>query len=103
VVGERDEIEVNDFAWDYAPTGNVAHLARHGVSVDDVYAVLGWGPLYFRNLPGRRASHVMIGRDSHDRSLLITLLSTSEIGTWEPVTGWQSAAAHRVLEEEGRI
>lgn len=60
-------------------------------------------PLFYRNLPGRRASHVMIGRDGRGRSLYIALLAVTEVGNWFPVTGWQSALAHRLLEQEGRI
>lgn len=102
MVGERDDITVEAFAWYYGPEGNVAHLAAHDVTVEDVYSVLAGRPLYYRNLPGRRATHVMIGRDQRRRSLFVTLLATAEPGEWLPVTGWRSAVAHRILAQEGR-
>jgi hypothetical protein len=100
VVGERADIEVEGFLFDDGPHGNIQQLLTHGVHVDDVNAVLAGGPLFFSNAPGRRASHLMIGRDGRGRSLLIAIVATAEPGIWEPITGWRSAAAHRLLAQE---
>lgn len=59
MVGDSDDLEIAAFDWDDA---NVRHIARHGVTPEDAEYVLANGPLFFRNLPGRSATHVMIGR-----------------------------------------
>ena len=103
MVGEPVDIEILSFIWDYRPGGNVDHLARHDVTTEDVVAVRAGKPLFFHNLPGRAASHVMIGRDGRGRSLYVALLAAADPGVWIPITGWQSALAHGLLEEDGQI
>lgn len=102
MVGERDDIEIEGFLWDFSPGGNVEHL-HDGVSPEDVEAVLRWGPIVYRNLPGRAASHAIIGRDEQGHSLIIYIRETSIAGIWEPITGWRSALAHRLIENEERL
>jgi hypothetical protein len=105
MVGEPEAIRVEAFAWDFTATGNVRHLAGHDVRIEDVEAVLDFEPMYF-SAPSslhRRATHAMVGRDGHNRSLIIFMLETLQPGVWEPVTGWRSRLAHRLLAEEGRI
>jgi len=103
LVGERTDLVVISLLWDFAADGNVAHLARHGLQPENINAVLMNQPIFFRNVPGRRASHVMIGRDDRDRSLYVTLLAAGRPGYWAPVTGWRSALAHEILQREGLI
>jgi hypothetical protein len=103
VVGEPDSIDVQSFIWDFSPDGNVDHLARHSVTPEDVEALLESDPLFFRSPPSRRSTHAMIGRDGRGRSLIVYLLGSADPSIWEPVTGWQSKIAHRLLEEEGRL
>jgi hypothetical protein len=103
VVGERKSIEVSGFVWDFENDGNVEHLARHGVSVVDVYAVLASGPLFYLNIGEHAARYAMVGHDAKRRSLIIYLLPTAEASVWKPVTGWQSALAHSLLEQEGKL
>lgn len=101
MVGERDDIEIDGFYWDYGLGGNVEHL-HDGVTPEDVDAVLAWGPIIHRNLPDRKATHAMVGKDGHGRSLIIYIRETSIKGIWEPVTGWRSWLAHELIENEGR-
>ena len=44
----------------------------------------------------------MVGKDGHDRSLIIYIRETSTPGIWEPVTGWRSTLAHKLIENEER-
>ena len=55
---QRVEIEVDAFDYD---DQNEAHLAEHGVTPDEIDSVLYNKPRFFANLPGRSATHVMIG------------------------------------------
>jgi hypothetical protein len=105
MVGEPEDIDVQAFAWDHNPGGNVEHLARHGVTPEDVEAVLDFVPLFFmaEAEADRRSTHAMVGRDGRNRSLVIYLIAVFPPGVWEPVTGWRSALAHELLEREGRI
>ena len=102
VVGRRQELVVDDFAWDYGPGGNIEHLRGHEIEREDIEAVLRFGPLYFRNPGAQTSTHAMVGRDSKNRSLLIYLIPTPAPGVWKPVTGWRSGLAHQLLEREGR-
>jgi hypothetical protein len=103
MVGPRVDREVAGLIWDFAPLRNAQHLAAHDIYPDDVEAVRSKRYLVFENLPGRGGSHVMIGRDARNRSLYISMRETAEPSIWEPVTGWRSPIAHRILREEGLI
>src|SRR5438552_5619895 len=103
MVGERVNIRVIGLSWDYLEDGNVEHLAKHDVLASNAEAVLANSPLFFRNVPGHRATHVMIGTDNRGRSLYISLAPTPEAGEWKPMTGWRSGLAHRLLEREGTL
>ena len=100
MVGDSSNIVVSGFLWDYSLQGNVAHLALHDVKPDDVYAVLSNSPIFFDNVPGRTATHVMVGPDNKDRVLYVALLATSESGIWQPVAGWESRLARRIYSAE---
>jgi hypothetical protein len=80
VVQERVDLTVISFAWDFNPEGNVRHLADHGVSIENVNAFHANDPLFFRNVLGRAASHVMVGRDNRGQSLYVTLKVTAQPG-----------------------
>jgi hypothetical protein len=85
VVGEPDDIEVLDFTFDEV---NLDHLAAHGVRASDVYSVLHGSPRFFRDLPDRAATHVMIGEDNTGRFFYIAISPTMSSGFWRPITGW---------------
>jgi len=103
MVGRRVDKEIEGLVWDFTALANVDHLAGHDVYPDDVEYVRFNRYLMFENLPGRGGSHVMIGRDGRGRSLYISMNETSTPGLWEPVTGWRSGVAHRILHEEGLL
>jgi hypothetical protein len=103
VVGVPAEIVVGDLSWDHSEGRNVDHLAQHGVTPADVSSLLDYKPLFFLNLPGRSATHLMIGRDQRGRSLLVALARTRDENVWYPVTAWQSRVAHEILEKEGLL
>ena len=103
MVRDRVQIRIVDFDLDFGPLGNVVHLRDHDVEVANLYELLDFGPLTYRNIEGQGGTHVMIGRDSRSRSLYVTLRATPEAGVWHPVTGWRSKLAHQILQQEGRL
>lgn len=66
---------------------NEAKFAAHGLTVEDVQQVLDNRPRYYRNLPGRRASHVMLG-PTFDGEMLVVPLELYEDALWRPVTAF---------------
>ena len=95
VVGESVDIEVVELQWD-GPI--VTHIARHDVSRGDVEYALANNPLFFMNLPGQSATHLMIGRDGRDRILYVPILMTVVPGRWLVVSAWESRFARRLYE-----
>ena len=96
MVGDPAEIEVarlerNDEI--------VVHIARHAITRDDVESILQGAPRFFRNVPGRSATHVMVGIDSRGRVLYIPLLCVEEPKKWRVITAWESRVARRLLSE----
>jgi hypothetical protein len=101
VVGEPADIEVAAFEW---TVENVVHIASHYVSPLDVEAVRSSSPLFFVNLPGRSASHVMIGRDGRGRALYVPIVCVSVPDIWLVVSARESRFARRLYragEEQG--
>jgi len=86
VVGEPEEIEVLELEFDEE---NVEHLAGHEVTPDDIFAVLLNAPRFFRNLPDRSGTHIMIGPDGKREFFYVSLAPTGVGGSWRPVTGWR--------------
>lgn len=64
---ETAEIRVSGFVWDAI---NLAKIAGHGLSIQDVEAVRHNAPKYFKNLPGRSANYAMLGRIRTEGSYL---------------------------------
>ena len=95
MVGEPAEIFLEDLYWDEEIR---EHIRRHSIEQEDVEAVLRGGPRFFSNLPGRAASHVMLGYDGKGRALYVAIQQMSDT-TWAPVTAWESRQARRLLEE----
>src|SRR5688572_8346759 len=92
-------VEVNELAWD--PDGNVAHIAAHDVTPADVHAVLRNVPLFFSNLPGRTATHVMIGEDARGRVLYVPMMHKGG-GRWRVVTAFENRSVRRMWQERSR-
>jgi hypothetical protein len=81
---------------------NVEHLARHGVTPDDLWSVLLTAPQFFMNLPDHGGSHVMLGPDERGRFFYASIVQVGTTGVWRPITGWpiRSARARRLYREE---
>lgn len=95
MVGELDEIlEVSSLDWD---DENVSHIAKHDVAPDDVEYALANAPLFFRNLPGRSATHVMVGQDDLGRVLYVPILCVEPPDVWRVISAWESRFARRLL------
>lgn len=98
MVGEPEHIEVLALEWDEVNTG---HLIReHGVHPADVEYVRSNNPLFFCNLPGRGATHVMIGIDDHGYSLYVPIIATAVPGRWRAISAWRSGLAHRLYYKD---
>lgn len=103
VVGERSEIEIDELLWDYGQDGNVAHIARHGVSPRDIYEVLGWGPLTYRDIGESPGVYSVVERNARNHSLIVYLVETETPRVWYPITAYRSRLAHDLLEKEGLV
>lgn len=95
MVGEPAEIEVGKFVW---TPENRDHIGRHFVTPTDVDYVLANTPAFFLNLPGRSATHVMVGRDPVGRALYVAIRRAGESDEWVVITAWESRVARRMLE-----
>ena len=96
MVGEPDDgIEVASLQWD---DENIDHIARHGVTREDVEHGLANGPLFFQNVPGRSATHVMVGQDETGRVLYVPILCVEWPDVWRVVSAWESRVARRLLK-----
>lgn len=74
-------------------SGNLDHLARHGVTEERVWQVFLGPARYVTNAPatGRSGTHLMIGPDAAGRFWTIVLaMVDEETGRWRPITGWPS-------------
>jgi hypothetical protein len=100
VTGDAADIVVLDFVWEFGLEQNVEHFARHDVTPDDVFAVLRNGALFFDGLPGRTATHVMIGGDDRGRVLYVAILGTDKPDIWKPISGWESRVARRLFNQQ---
>jgi hypothetical protein len=96
VVGEPDEVDVWWLDWN---DEIVTHIARHEVTKEDVEHVLTHEPRFFQNLPGRSATHIMVGRDQRGRVLYVPILLVAETGIWRVISAWESRFARRLLED----
>ncbi len=71
-----------------------AHIARHGVTVDDALAVLIGE---FVAVPGKESRYVVIGRDEQERFLAIIIGARTEEGTFGLVTARPARRTERAL------
>ena len=77
----------------------VAHIARHQITSEDVEYALTNAPRFFQNLPGRSATHVMVGTDQKGRVLYVPILCLEEPGIWRVISAWESRFARRLMED----
>ncbi len=67
---------------------DVEHLARHGVTPENVLGVWREDPRYRRNRKNRAASHQMIGPDKAGAFFAIFIRQDGDLeGLWRAVTG----------------
>lgn len=62
---------------------------KHGLTEEIADEVLCGEPEFFRNTPGLRASHVMIGPDERGTLWTIAILRVTT-HRWRPITGYES-------------
>ena len=76
-------------------------MAIHGLTPERILEVLDRPFLMVGNRKGRRASHLIVGRDRTGACISIPVEATAERGIWRPVTAW-SCKVHelRKLEQE---
>jgi hypothetical protein len=98
MVGEPDDITVDGWYFDEE---NTMHIALHFLEPADILAAWRAHPLYFRNLPGRTATHVMVGEDSKGRLLYAVILETDTIGMWKVISAWESRFVRRLWRNRG--
>ena len=102
VVQHRWEVEacvapprITDFVFDEE---NEAKLDWHGLDPERISQVIQDAEyVVVRNRKGRRASHLVIGRDRSGRCLAVPIEPTSHPTTWRPVTAWECKSTERAL------
>lgn len=67
---------------------------------EDVEHALANAPLFFHNVPGRSATHVMVGQDETGRVLYVPLLCVEAPDVWRVISAWESRFARRLLKGE---
>jgi hypothetical protein len=74
LVGERADIAVEGLEF---PDFNLPKLAGHEVTPGNVLDVLENDPDFFKNLPGRSGSHVMLGPTKEGRFFFVVLAASA--------------------------
>ena len=97
MVGEPADIRVGAFQWDEAVE---EHIARHGRERSDVEEARDSRAMFFENLPGRTATHVMLGRDAKGRVLYVAIRFEAPPEVWKVITAWESRFARRLWKEQ---
>jgi hypothetical protein len=67
----------------------------HGITAEQVLDVLDGSVAIFRNRKGRRASHIIIGRDRGGMCLAIPIEPTQDPVVWRPITAWSCKESAR--------
>ncbi|HEU0074791.1 MAG TPA: BrnT family toxin [Dehalococcoidia bacterium] len=83
MAGDPIDLDVDSLEWDER---NLTHVADHGVTRDEVEAVLANAPQFFADLPERSGTHVMIGPDANNRFLFVVLAETATRNVWRVIT-----------------
>jgi uncharacterized DUF497 family protein len=76
---------------------NVAHIARHGITTEEIEQITGNPYITARNRRGPKNRIAMIGRTDGGRALTIVLEATRDDGVWRPVTGWVATTTERKM------
>ncbi len=67
---------------------------KHIVSFTEIREVFLGDPLFFENLPGRKALLLMVGPTIAGRFLTVPIEPTGRLGHWRPVTAFTSNSHH---------
>lgn len=81
---------------------NEAKFDQHGLSIWNVQQTLELHHVIVRNRKGRRASHLVVGRDRGGRCIAIPVEPTYDPELWRPVTAWICKDAEEALLRRGR-
>jgi hypothetical protein len=76
---------IDDFAMDDI---NENEIAEHGITQRQLFEVLDSHHHIKKNRRGRRATHMVIGRDQQGQCIAIPVEPTTVRTTWRPVTAW---------------
>jgi len=63
-------------------------IAKHGITIDQLEAVLDGISVVIGNRRQRAASHVLLGTDDQGRCLAIPIVPTDDPYIWRPITAW---------------
>ena len=66
----------------------IAALAKRGIALDDLHAMLNTRHVLTRNRKGRAASHVLIGYDPQGRCIAAPVVPTHDPVVWRIITAW---------------
>ena len=85
---------------------NEAKFEAHGVTASEVQQVFDKWPRYYRNRPGRRATHVMVGPTRHGDLLVVPIepigtFGDVEDGVWRPVTAFWATPGQAARYRKG--
>lgn len=64
------------------------HASWHGISIDQLFAVLDHFWVVTPNRKERAASHILYGTDNQGQCVAIPIARTDEPGIWRPITAW---------------
>lgn len=92
------EIDVDGLLFD---DENGRKFGVHGITAADVQEAYDLAPRFYENLPGRRASHVMLGPTFTGRLILVPIEPVGS-GLWRPVTAFEPRAEQAARYREER-
>jgi uncharacterized DUF497 family protein len=73
-----------EFEWD---DENVEHMARHGLDLDEVNAMLNSRITVIRNKRAGSGQYKFIGRARGGDLITVVVARTATPGRWRPITG----------------
>jgi hypothetical protein len=87
-------LAIHRLIWD---TWNVAHIARHGVTPDEVDELCNAGPLVQE---GNESRLVVSGKTAASRFLVVIIAPTPEPAVYYPVTAYPASGKYRRIYEQ---
>jgi len=69
---------------------NAAYAARRVGQAEIAFVLLQPGTKFRRNLPGRSATHVAVGRTQYGRRVAVAFIYVAESRAAIPITAWES-------------